>query len=55
MCKPCEGFSLTVLIEPLTFYLIVLTFEVKDGMLEENVRYDSEMNYDVRWIYSGDY
>ena len=55
MCKPCEGFSLTVLIEPLTFYLIVLTFKCLDGMLEENVKYDSILNYDVRWIYSGDY
>ena len=55
MCKPCEGFSLTVLIEPLTFYLIVLTFDKSDGMLEENVKYDSILNYDVRWIYSGDY
>ena len=41
MCKSGDGFSLTVLIEPLTFYLIVLTFEVEDGMLEENVMYDS--------------
>ena len=48
MCKSGDGFSLTVLIEPLTFYLIVLTFEAKDGMLEENVKYDSFMNYDVR-------
>ena len=41
MCKPCEGFSLTVLIEPLTFYLIVLTFKSLGGMLEENVKNDS--------------
>ena len=55
MCKSGDGFSLTVLIEPLTFYLIVLTFISLGGMLEENVKYDSFMNYDVRWIYSGDY
>ena len=41
MCKSGDGFSLTVLIEPLTFYLIVLTFDKSDGMLEENVKYDS--------------
>ena len=39
MCKPCEGFSLTVLIEPLTFYLIV--WLLPDDMLEENVEVDS--------------
>ena len=55
MCKSSDGFSLTVLIEPLTFYLIVLTFVSLGGMLEENVKYDSILNYDVRWIYSGDY
>ena len=38
MCKSGDGFSLTVLIEPLTFYL---SFGFPNDMLEENVDVDS--------------